>query len=337
MITIARRLVFVGTVVVSVCSMANVAVAGDPGTDLLSQSRDAAASTQFSGDVEVVWNDSTGRHREQVHVTGTPGALQVGKQSIVSAGERTLSRQGGDWTLVWDARSPSSAPAPDRKYELSVKRGPKIAGRPTSMVRATLDGGDAVEERLYFDVHTSLLLRRELLDAKERVVRSISFTKISGVVTATTESKPHVPKLAANASHDAPRAVTKIDEAFRAPSSLGKGYRLVGRYRHPNGTVQLLYSDGLFSMSVFEQLGALDWSALPEGGLSRRVAGRVVRVYQSAGSTAVVWPRRGLVFTCVTDAPLADITPVVEALQPPHHRGFWSSFADVALGPFSWG
>ena len=62
-----------------------------------------------------------------------------------------------------------------------------------------------------------------------------------------------------------------MPDGYRAPSSLG-GYELVTRSQHPDG-VLLFYSDGLFTASVFEQQGDLDWSALPDGGTDSRLAG----------------------------------------------------------------
>jgi len=315
----------------------SLARAADPGAELLAQSHDAATTTQFSGDVVTEWTDSGGRHRQQVHVVGKPGALHVGSQSIVSTGDRSLVRYGGDWLVLWNAKSQGSAPSADRKYSLSVKRGPLVAGRSTTVIRASLERSDGVAERLYLDVDTSLLLRREVLDAHGKVSRSISFTKISAVVTAPPSTKVSLPKLASDASRDTPRSVTKVGRVFHAPRDLGRGYRLVGRYRHPNGTLQLLYSDGLFSMSLFEQRGVLEWSALPAGGTEQRLAGRTVRVYQSAGSAAAVWSRDGLVLTCITDAPLTDIAGAVDSMRPGNRGGLWPWIAESVLGPFSWG
>ncbi|MFN8035151.1 MAG: sigma-E factor regulatory protein RseB domain-containing protein [Acidimicrobiia bacterium] len=337
MTSAGRRVATVAVALSIACTAAlsgsTASATADPGSALVSQSRAAASTTRFSGDVVVEWTDATGRHRRTVHVVGKPGSMQVGDQAIVGAGSQRIVRTDGDWSLLWDATA-APAPAPDRKYDLSMRPGPEIAGHATTLLTARTGTSGRVSERLYFDVETSLLLRRELLDGSGRVVRSIGFSRIAGLVRAPHAGKARVP--AATGESSAPRAVRHVDGEYDVPSSLGNGYRLIGRYEHPDGTLQVLYSDGLLAMSVFEQQGELDWSALPAGGRTRRVAGRTVRVYESAGAVAVVWPRGGLVFVCVTEAPTRDVAAAVDGMNP-DRGGLWSSLVELATGPFSWG
>jgi hypothetical protein len=99
--------------------------------------------------------------------------------------------------------------------------------------------------------------------------------------------------------------------------------------------VLLYYSDGLFSMSVLEQQGALDWGTLPDGGTTTDVRGTTVRRYADPSATALVWERDGVVYTCVSDAPTDVFTADVGQLAGPG-RSALERAADFVLGPFGW-
>jgi sigma-E factor negative regulatory protein RseB len=217
-----------------------------------------------------------------------------------------------------------NVPAPDHRWSLSVRRGPAIVGRPTQIVDASRRDGTAVQ-RMYLDADTSLLLRREVLDAQGRVQRSLEFLQLS-VASA--------PDLRAPTGVSARTAVplTSMPDGYettRTPS----GYVLVGRSRHPNG-VELLYSDGLFSVSVLEQRGDLDWGALRRGGAGTEVDGNRARRYSEPGVDVVVWEHDDTVFTAVSDAPPDVIDGMIAGFSP--DRSTAEKVVDFVLGPFGW-
>lgn len=309
--------------------------ARDPGEDLLEQAQQAAATYDYSGVVVVEWSDGVHRHTEQVRVVGSRGTLTVGDHGIVSTGTRRLVRGRDDWLMVWNTGEVSAYPSPEGKYALTVRAGPEVAGRSTTVVDAVLADSGTVRERLFVDDDSGLLLRREQLDERGRVVRAMGFTQISEPAASASTGRLRAPQPRMPEHRLAPRPVDRVSGPFRAPTRAGNGYQLVGRYRHPDGTLQLLYTDGLLSMSVFEQRGRIDWGALP-AGRSTELAGQRARTYDVPGGQAVVWARDELVFTCVTDAPMAELAPVVDALRARHHPGVVSSIARTLLGPFSW-
>ena len=85
------------------------------------------------------------------------------------------------------------------------------------------------------------------IDVRARDARTIS--PPAGVKTSTAEK------------------LTSVPDGYRAPGSPA-GFELVTRSRHPDG-VLLFYSDGVFTASVFEQQGDLDWGALPTAAPTR--------------------------------------------------------------------
>jgi hypothetical protein len=123
-----------------------------------------------------------------------------------------------------------------------------------------------------------------------------------------------------------------VPSGYIAPSTVS-GYQLVGRSRHPNG-VELLYSDGLFTVSVLEQRGDLDTSRLANGGTAVDVGGNGATRYSEPGADVLVWERDGTVFTCVSDAPPDVIDALVDGFTP--SRSAAEKVADYVLGPFGW-
>jgi hypothetical protein len=124
-----------------------------------------------------------------------------------------------------------------------------------------------------------------------------------------------------------------VPDGYRAPDSL-EGYRLVTRSQHPDG-VLLFYSDGVFTASVFEQQGDLDWGSLPAGGSDSQLADTRTRTYHEPSGDVVIWARNGLVYTCVSDAPSDVFASMVERLAD-GERSTAESVVDFVLGPFGW-
>jgi sigma-E factor negative regulatory protein RseB len=140
------------------------------------------------------------------------------------------------------------------------------------------------------------------------------------------------------ADPDTPVAIAETPDGFIAPATIGDGYQLLGRYQHPNGEVQLYYSDGLFTMSLFEQRGRVDWDSLPPGRQAK-VAGVRTRAYGTAAGNVVVWaaPADHLVFTAVGDGPSGALNSVVAGISGASDGGDWiGDAARYVLGPFGW-
>ena len=87
---------------------------------------------------------------------------------------------------------------------------------------------------------------------------------------------------------------------------------------------------------MFEHEGELDWGALPAGGHRTELDGRRSRVYTTAAGTAVVWGADGVTYTCVTDAPLAEVATVASDLAP-SDGGVLQDVGRFVTAPFSWG
>jgi hypothetical protein len=110
-----------------------------------------------------------------------------------------------------------------------------------------------------------------------------------------------------------PVAAASLPSAGLAPGQLADGYQRVGVYKR-EGMVQVLYSDGLYDLSVFEQRGTLDRRDLGTSGGPVQVGQADGWRYAWPGGQVVLWQAGGTVFTVVSDAPLDQVLGAARAL-----------------------
>jgi sigma-E factor negative regulatory protein RseB len=231
-----------------------------------------------------------------------------------------------------DAFVLDGAPRADEKYTVSREPGPDIAGLPTTRLDARRDRDDELVERFYVNERTGLVLARESYDDGGRPRRELKFTKVyadaqhAGLDAASAEQE---------ASQSA-RRVSSVDAPYRAPAHAGDGYALVARYERPGPVVQLSYSDGLLSASVFEQPGRLDWDALPAGGRAADVDGQPAVMYSLPVGDTIVWQHGGVVYTGVGDMPASDLRAIAVDVSRGGGNGGVTRMARTVLAPFGW-
>ncbi len=296
---------------------------------LLQRTRQAAATHDFTGTATVTWRDGTTVRRAQVQVTDADGTVEarVGNDVVYDSGARTYVKDGSRWTsIAVDPSADGVVPGVGAHWKLTTRTGPQVAGRATTEVVATRRDGTVVQ-RVAVDDGTGLLLKREVVARDGTVERSLTFTEIDLDATATEVTAPRGVRAEQSST------ITTVPDGYVAPSTLGAAV-LVTRTKQPDG-VLLWYSDGLFSTSVFEQRGTLDWSGLPAGGTDTDVRGTAMRRWTEPSGTVLVWERDGVVFTCVSDAPTDVIDAAVTALSAPE-RSTLERVADFVLGPFGW-
>jgi hypothetical protein len=340
-VTVLRR-----PAMVALCALATFAVAWPIATSagagtsadaqdaagLVRGTRDAAADHDFIGTATVTWTTPKGRQQSQVRVTDVDGAVAIDSADgmVVDDGRRTYLRDRLGWTGLVVEPTERDLPEPDKSWDLSTAGSRTVAGRPATVVLAARPDGEPAQ-RLAVDDATGLLLAREVLGPDGKVQRSVRFSSITIGARAATASAPSPP---ADVKSRTAEKLTSVPDGYRAPSSPA-GFELVTRSRHPDG-VLLFYSDGVFTASVFEQQGELDWTALPDGGTDSQLADTRTRLYREASGDVAVWARNGLVFTCVTDAPSDVFDDMVNALAS-DERSTTQSVVDFVLGPFGWG
>jgi sigma-E factor negative regulatory protein RseB len=188
----------------------------------------------------------------------------------------------------------------------------------------------ATRARFYVDVGTDTLLRQDILDPDGTLLRQTRFEVLVPLPAAVAPAAP------SSARPQEPEPLATVPSGYQAPTTLGRGYRLLGQYRQPDGTLQLYYSDGLFTLSLFEQRGTVDWGALPAGAAATW-HGVDLRSYAAATTDAVVWGSHGLVITCVADAPVDQaLNAVHDVIGGGGAGGVFAKIAHFVLGPFGW-
>lgn len=301
-VAVAALAVLVGTVTPS------LAAAPAP----LEQARRAAEEVPFEGDLVVQWLDGGIMRSERLRVQAAAGALVVQGANLVMARPafgRLLSHGGKGWESMWlPSQGPSPRPDGIPKYMTSLPaQGPVVAGRPTNAVEVR--GGGRLVERIYLDTQTDLLLRREQYDAEGRILRTLTFEFIDLTPAGRPPADPQPQE-----SH-VPTAVDpqRLSSPAAAPATLADGYERMGVYRDDD-VLHVLYSDGLYDLSVFQQQGRLRRSDLPPSGEPVAVGEASGWRYAWPGGQLVVWSTGGRVFTAVSDAPADQVLAAVRSL-----------------------
>lgn len=278
----------------------------------LEQARHAAEHTVFEGVLEVRWRDGAETRSERLRVEAAGGSLMVRGANLVMArpdDARLLAHGGGGWEEMWlPSLAPSVRPDGAAKYRTTTPvAGPPVAGRPTKVVE--VHTGGTLLERIYLDTETNLLLERDQYDPDGAVVRRLAFESLTIGAPAEPISPPRSP------AHHAPAVVPpdRLRSPASAPETLADGYQRTGIYKS-GSVLQVLYSDGVYDLSLFQQQGRLRRSDLPGKGERVSVRGATGWRYPWPGGQLVVWSAGGRVFTAVSDAPADQVLTAVRSL-----------------------
>ena len=173
--------------------------------------------------------------------------------------------------------------------------------------------------RFWIDRETGLLLRREVYDSRGTIVRASAFIDISiGSTGLLTHLPPMIPR-PSSTSVDEGRLDRLRGAGWTCPDSLPTGLDLYDarQLQDPAGPIMhFSYSDGLTTVSLFEQRGHLDQSRL-DGYHAQQVGDATVFV-RAGLPLRLTWSARGRVFTVLADAPDETVQAVIAAL--PHEQ-----------------
>lgn len=200
--------------------------------------------------MRVFHRNDEGRERERlVAISGPPREVvrDGGKVMCIGTGQAPVAydlRQAGRWS---PALALAEAPGL-RGYRAALGGQGRVAGRAAQIVDVTATDGWRYGYRLWIDRDSGLPLRVDLVDERGQAVEQVAFTELElGVRPSDTELR---------ASGDA--ALSRIETlppstaaspAWQVPAP-PEGFALrAARYRADG--VQLLYSDGLASVSVY--------------------------------------------------------------------------------------
>jgi hypothetical protein len=265
----------------------------------LDDARQAVERLDFSGTVQVVWSDGRGRHARTVAVEAVGGTVRVdGHIDVMATTSGRLVKDHRGWSQFW-VGTPAGAATPSFAAKYSVAPGPStsVAGRPARTLEVSTRG--RLCERILLDDATGLLVGRQQLDELGSTVREVRYTSLR---VEAPPSRPLPARFVVDAA--APLSATSLAAPYRAPARLIEGYQRLGVYRR-DGAVHVLYGDGLYALSVFQQSGRLP------GAPSRPT------MQGWAGGQLMTWEDGPLVYTVVGDAPASEVARVAAAFPGP--------------------
>jgi hypothetical protein len=190
-------------------------------------------------------------------------------------------------------------------FDLRVAGQTAWAGRPAVLLEARRPGQigpSALAGRFWLDAATHLVLRRDVLDTTGSVVRSSSFVDLHIGGTPVVGAAFVEPVRATGQRLDDAALRGMEADGWPVVHTLPSGLELFESRLHDSegaDVLQLSYSDGLSTLSLFVQEGEL---ADEPDGTPHTVGGGTVWI--SKGSPErVVWSGDGRTWTLVSDAP----------------------------------
>ena len=310
---------------------------------MLARAVHAARDLAYSGTQYVVATPGTGTASAVLEVEHLPGrGSQIHVRETPEAPDARIFDADPSSLVDLDA---TALDVLTRRYRLGTAAGPaRVVGRSADVVTATRRDG-SVAGRFWVDHATGLLLRREVLDKTGRLVRSSAFVDV--VIGAEAQQRGIDAEPPTNAvpspwSRRLPlsEAASLRAEGWQVPTRLSGGTGgdvggdvgadvgmelfdiRIGATRSGDEVVHLSYTDGLSTLSVFEQRGRLDDGGMP-GWHHTSVAGKRVWTTGTAPEQ-IAWSGRTMVYTVLADATPEQLDSAVTSL--PHSsqdHGLW--------------
>lgn len=286
----------------------------NPGLPILQAAARVQAESLWSGTQRIVTAAPGMTSSRDVQVTHIPG-------------------HGSDWqdssgtARTADVLDPSLLMLLEANYDVHLVGPSTCSGREAQRVdvlRPGTVGAGSVAARFWVDAQGGLLLRRDVFDLDGSLLRSVTLRDVQiGPGSVDGGSRSLTPSsqdpLRPHGRH-VPKAGLALlaKQGWPVPTVLPRGFSLYDARQLDAGMLQLAYSDGLATTSLFVQQGTLPAAT---HGQMRSVQG--VQVWQGDGDpTRMAWQAGDHVFTMVSDATSDAREAAVAALpHETHSRG----------------
>jgi len=290
---------------------------------LLSRTAQAARTTAYES-VEFVsrWSPAgtTSLLVDVAHRPGEGTIMRVRGTSTAPGGEVFQASENTD--LPADLSGAGGGPVGllARNYSVVAVGLGSVAGRTAQIVETRRRDG-SVAARFWLDSHTALILRREVFDSRGATLRASAFIEVS---LRSPAFVGHLPPMLPNPWRTRVSATGLAElraAGWRCLDGLPAELTLydVRRADDEGGPVlHASYSDGLSTVSLFEQKGRLDARSLTDYRPERR--GDTTVYVRDGVQRSVVWSADGTVYTVVADAPEDTVEAVIAALPHEHVR-----------------
>src|SRR5665811_1912112 len=204
------------------------------------------------------------------------------------------------------------------KYTAEATRTDRLLDRRCDVVELRRRSDGVLRERLWLDRESGLLLRRETYAEDGTVLRMAVYLSLDLSPMAVPREGPSVSGRTERQSLRVPlqrreQGVAALEKAelaaleragWTVPAELPGGYRAVEAYAVSSDDVQplqVVYRDGLYSVSLFQQRGQPDWSSLPSGAEPAEGLGFQAFEWPRAVPERIVWEADGTAWSLVGD------------------------------------
>jgi hypothetical protein len=200
---------------------------------------------------------------------------------------------------------------------------------PAAVIELVERATDLPRELLYLDTTTGLVVRRETFDRAGTPVRVVAYVELdtTPVVAPAGTARPsgaaddHEEVATSREvadDHPPEQSAARLREAgFVVHEELGAAYRLLAAHELQLATapaVHLLYGDGLYTLSLFQQQGRLASVARRDAvALSTQHGGTVWR-WPGSEPRHMMWTGEELTFTALSDAPADELLAAIGPL-----------------------
>ena len=309
---------------------------------LLDRATQAAEKRAYTGEVLWITYSDEGPHISTFDVSSTgQGQIDVTDRGRYDV---RLSDDGSglaDFERGWYVPLPAADLARahkglsrlERKYLVEVVGTDALLDRPVTKIEIRRRSDESLVERLWVDDDSGLLLRREMYDGADTLLRQVAYLRLDLDPVAEADGAQRTPRTRSGTIRRRPR-VTEIDDAKRralqsagwtVPDALPSGFLAESSFTVSSDEtepLQLVYGDGLYSVSLFEQTGEPDFGTLPDGAVKTEVLGFEAYTWPGAVPPRYVWEASGKTFSLVGDAPPADIAEIAASLPQPERLSF---------------
>lgn len=304
------------------------------GYELLAAAQVAADAAAYRALMTIIQLDVDGPHVTEVLVAhDADGQMQIGRP------ERWLVGRDGEDAFLVNATTGTSLRLRTAReepldlehlrdgYLVDVAGLAELEGGPATAVTLTRRDAMTPSERIFMDQATSLAVRRETYDLEGRPVRVVALRDLAvtgaadgaanGLNNPATE--PTGTRLPLSGD-----GIALLDDAgWVAPSDLGGGFALTSATAladEDNDTLQLVYSDGFYQVSLFQQVGNLAAGSM-EAATRYEHGGQAVWRWPGSEPERMVWSGDGRTFTIVSDAPMERLMQVIQPLPMDEQSG----------------
>jgi hypothetical protein len=288
---------------------------------VLDRAVEASRGSAYEGRLLIVGFGEHGPDLAEVDIAqGTGGGLRVGRAEAWMVGRQSddafyWQPQAGTLLRLGNVDRPQfSIDDLTEKYAVDAAGSTDLRTGPALVLSIRERGREQARERLYVDEATGLVVRRDTFGPQGQPSRVVAFTELE-----VSELSINAPEGVDATHRGAYRSVSDDGlgilgrVGWSVPRQLPAGFTLRNGYALPesNGaSLHLVYSDGLYTLSIYEQFGRVDPDAFDDAA---SVVDGETHVYRWPGSEPerMVWTGDGKTFTAISDAPYDQVLATV--------------------------